>query len=137
MEEKLRRESKNYLDKLFKKYEERNTGALTREGMLSVMKHMFPELTNYDELEDIMAKQMKVASYTVLNKETKTFDVCHIDNTIDFPSAQFIVVYFLKKMAKKETDPFSGKGLIRFSDFGGVLGNGLIDPNAEMKRRMY
>jgi len=137
MEEKLRRESKNYLDKLFKKYEEKNTGALTRDGMIAVMKHMFPELRNYEELDNVMEKHLKIASYTVLNKETNTFDVCHIDNTIDFPSAQFIVVYFLKKMAKKETDPFSGKGLIRFSDFGGVLGNGLIDPNAEMKRRMY
>jgi hypothetical protein len=70
---------------------------------------MFPEFNQFDELDDVMEKQLKTASYTVLNKETNTFDVCHINETIDFPSAQFIVVYFLKKLARRDTDPFSSK----------------------------
>jgi hypothetical protein len=137
MEEKLRRESKQYLDKLFKKFEVKNTAALTREGMIEVMKCMFPDFNQFEELEEVMEKQLKTSSYTVLNSETNTFDVKQVDNTIDFPSSQFIVVYFLKKMARRDTDPFSGKGLIRFTDFSGNMSQSLIDPNAEMKRRMY
>lgn len=137
MEEKLRRESKQYLDKLFKTYEAKNTAALTRTGMGEVMRKMFPEFEQWEELEEVMAKQLKTASYTVLNKETNTFDVKQIEDTIDFPSAQFIVVYFLKKMSRRDTDPFSGKGLVRFTDFSGNMSQSLIDPNQEMKRRMY
>ncbi|OXA57017.1 uncharacterized protein LOC110847116 [Folsomia candida] len=137
MEEKLRRESKQYLDKLFKQYEEKNTAALTREGVIKVMQKMFPGFDQFEELDDIMEKHLKTATYTVLNKETAQFDVQHIDNTIDFPSCQFIVVYFLKKSARRDTDPFAYKGLIRFTDFSGNMSQSLIDPNAEMKRRMY
>jgi len=125
------------LDKLFKQYEAKNTAALTREGMKDVMKKMFPDFNQFEELDHVMEKHLKTASYTVLDKETNTFDVRQIDDTIDFPSAQFIVVYFLKKMSRRDTDPFSGKGLVRFNDFSGSMSQSLIDPNAEMKRRMY
>jgi hypothetical protein len=137
MEEKLRRESKSYLDKLFKRHEHKNTGALSREGMRQVMREMFPEFNQDDELDEVMVKHLKVSSYTVLNKDTGNFDVRQVDDTLDFPSAQFIVVYFLRKLARRDTDPFSGKGLVRFNDFGQGLSKSLIDPNVELKRRMY
>jgi hypothetical protein len=63
------------LDKVFKAHELKNTGALSQEGMRKVIREMFPEFTQEDELDTVMLKHLKVASYTVLNKETGNFDV--------------------------------------------------------------
>lgn len=65
------------MDKLFKQYEEKNTAALTREGVIKVMQKMFPGFDQFEELDDIMEKHLKTATYTVLNKETAQFDVQH------------------------------------------------------------
>ena len=38
------------------------------------------------------------------------------DNMIEFPSAMAIAVHFLKKQARRNTNEFSGKSLVRLED---------------------
>jgi len=58
------------------------------------------------------------------------------DKAIDFPSAQYIIVYFLKKIEKRNSNAFAGKGLIRFDDFPRQPET-VTHSKDSQKRRMY
>jgi len=136
MEEKLKRESRAYLEKLFKKEDDLGSGSISMEAMRKITKDIVPEFEQFEELEEIMGKHLKSTKYTVLNKVTNQFEVKLHDKAIDFPSAQYIIVYFLKKIEKRNSNAFAGKGLIRFDDFPRQPET-VTHSKDSQKRRMY
>jgi len=116
MDDKLKRECKSYLEKLFKKNDELSSGAVSMQGMSKILKEMIPDYHHDEELFEMMQGKGKTTKYTVLNKSTNQFDVQYQQNSIDFPTALYLCVYFLKKIEFKGTDCFSGRNVVKFDD---------------------
>ncbi|ODM89679.1 hypothetical protein Ocin01_17002 [Orchesella cincta] len=141
MEDKLKRECKPFLEKLFKKQDELKSGAVSMVGMRKILREMIPEFNQEEELAEMMGELAKKTKYTMVNKQTNKMEVQYQENSIDFPSALYICVYFLKKLERRNTDCFSGKSVVKFDDLTGVTLNPLEnrqrgkDPGE--RRRLY
>jgi len=119
MDEKLKRECRSYLEKLFKKNDDLGSGAVSTQGMKKILKEMISDYIHdvHDaEANELMKGMGKSTKYTSLNKSTNQFDVRYQENSIDFPSALYLCVYFLKKIEFKGTDSFSGRNVVKFDD---------------------
>jgi len=141
MEDKIKRECKPFLEKLFKQQDELKSGAVSMEGMKKIMREMIPDFSQEDELTEMMGDLAKKTKYTVVNRATNKMEVQYQENSIDFPSALYISVFFLKKLERRNTDCFSGKSVLKFDDMAGVTLNPLEnqrkgkDPGE--RRRLY
>lgn len=117
MEEKIKRESKQYIEKMFKKHDTLNCGAVTKASMKQIVDTLLtPTPYDEEELETLMLNHVKEAKYTVHNKKTNQFEVKYLPDSIDFPSAMAISVRFLLK-GEKANNPFSGTGLVKLAHF--------------------
>jgi len=115
MEQKLKRESRPYIERIFKKYDG-GTGAIHVKDMPRIMKQIVPGL-NPDELQEQIEIYEIESSYLVPNKETHQFDVEHEPGTLDLPSVVAIVVHFLKKQERRNSNEFACRSLISLRDF--------------------
>ncbi|CAG7726623.1 unnamed protein product [Allacma fusca] len=137
MEDKIKRESKQYLEKLFKKYDTLNCGAVSMADMRSIIIALLsPQEFDKEELERLMSNHIKESKYTVHNKQTNKFEVKYLKDTIDFPSAMAISVRFLVK-AERENNPFSGTGLVQLRHFGPPSEKVIRNPDIQQKRRIF
>ncbi|OXA46470.1 uncharacterized protein LOC110856159 [Folsomia candida] len=138
MEDKLKRESKDFVQKLFKKQDKNNAAAIHKSDMKKILQSVLPEyFLDYDaELEQLLLQHVKVTKYTEHNKKTNQFDVKYQEDTLDFPSVLAVVVHFLKKDEKKSSNAFSGVSVVKYTDFP-TTERSMINTTAESKKRLF
>lgn len=65
-----------------------------------------------------------------------------VENSLDFPSALYLCVYFLKKIEFKECNSFAGSSLVKFNDPPGgkakpLPAKNITDPEQAHLRRYF
>jgi len=139
MEEKLKRESREFVQKQFKKFDRNGAAAIHRNDMIKILTTVLPEYNQAIEkleMEELLKQHVKVTKYTQHNKATNQFEVKYQDDTLDFPSVLAIVVHFLMKSERKNSNAFAGQSNVRFTDFpaGSKV---LVNTSTENKKRMF
>lgn len=59
------------------------------------------------------------------------------ENSIDFPSALYLCVFFLKKIEVRSMDCFSGRSVVKFDDLAGLTLNPIEAKETAVHNRRY
>jgi len=139
MEEKLKREAKDFVHKLFKKQDRNGAAAIHKNDMKKILVAVLPEYLESDneELGKLLEQHVKVTKYTEHNKKTNQFEVRYQEDTLDFPSVLAIVVHFLKKDAKKNGNAFADRSVVKYNDFPASEALAAAQKQNEMKKRLF
>ncbi|OXA61676.1 uncharacterized protein LOC110858281 [Folsomia candida] len=120
MENKIRRQARKFLELQFKKYDPSMTGALHKKFMSEIVQVLLkedPDLFNEDQIWEQIEKKSKDSTYITLRRGSKEFVLTHDEETLDWTSVMEVIVFFLKKVEKKNNDGFICKHLVRLTDF--------------------
>jgi len=120
MENKIRRQARKFLELQFKKHDPSQTGAIHRQKLAEIVQVLLkedPDLFNEDQIWDLVDQKSKDSTYITLRRGSKEFDLKHDGETLDWTSVMEVIVFFLKKVEKKNNDGFLCKNLIRLTDF--------------------
>jgi len=120
MENKIKRQARRFLELQFKKFDPRQTGAIHKKNMTEVIQVLLkedPDLFNEDQIWEQIEKNSKDSTYITIRRGSKEFELNHDGDSLDWTSVMAVVVFFLKKVEKKNNDGFLCKNLIRLTDF--------------------
>jgi len=120
MENKIRRQARKFLELQFKKYDPCMTGAIRKNQMSEIIQCLLkeePEMFSEDQVWEQIDKRSKDSTFITLRRGSHEFCLEHEEERLDWTSVMDIVVYFLKKVEKKNNDGFLCKHLIRLTDF--------------------